>query len=130
MPVIDDALHTAATPLGERLRVAGTAEIAGYDTALTPARIENLFGLLLGLFPSYAPHLDRAAASPWAGLRPVSADGVPLIGRSRYVNLFLNTGHGHLGWTLAAGSARLLADLLLGRPPEIDAGAYDARRPV
>jgi len=130
MPVIDDALHAAATPLGDRLRVAGTAELAGYDTALTPSRIENLFTLLLGLFPSYAPHLDRAAASPWAGLRPVSADGVPLIGRYRYDNLFLNTGHGHLGWTLACGSARLLADLMLGRPPEVEAAAYDAQRAI
>lgn len=130
MPVIDDALHTAATPLGDRLRVAGTAEIAGYDRSLTPARIDNLFGLLLGLFPDYAPRLDRARAQPWAGLRPVSADGVPLIGRTRYDNLFLNAGHGHLGWTLAAGSARLLADLLLGRAPELDPRPYDAcRRP-
>lgn len=128
MPVIDDALHTAATPLGDRLRVAGTAELAGYDTTLTPGRVENLFTLLLGLFPSYAPYLDRAAASPWAGLRPVSADGVPLIGRYRYDNLFLNTGHGHLGWTLACGSARLLADLMLGRAPGVDARAYDAQR--
>lgn len=128
MPVIDDALHAAATPLGTRLRVAGTAEIAGYDTTLTPARIENLFALLLGLFPDYAPRLDRASAQPWAGLRPVSADGVPLIGRTCYDNLFLNAGHGHLGWTLAAGSARLLADLLLGRKPEIDPHPYDARR--
>lgn len=128
MPVIDDALHTAATPLGDRLRVAGTAEIAGYDQALTPARIENLFGLLLTLFPGYAPRLDRASAQPWAGLRPVSADGVPLVGRTRYANLFLNAGHGHLGWTLACGSARLLADLVLGRTPDIDPRPYDARR--
>lgn len=130
MPVIDDALHTAATPLGARLRVAGTAELAGYDTAPTPARIENLFGMLLRLFPSYAPHLDRAAAEPWAGLRPVCADGVPLIGRAGAANLYLNTGHGHLGWTLAAGSARLLADLMLGMRPEIDPAPYEARRKI
>jgi D-amino-acid dehydrogenase len=60
----------------------------------------------------------------------VSADGVPLIGRYRYDNLFLNTGHGHLGWTLACGSARLLADLMLGRPPEVEAAAYDAQRAI
>lgn len=130
MPVIDDALHAAATPLGDRLRVAGTAEIAGYDTAPTPSRIDNLFGLLLNLFPGYTPHLDRARAAPWAGLRPVCADGVPLIGRYRCRNLFLNTGHGHLGWTLAAGSARVLADLMLGAVPEIDARPYDAQRRV
>ena len=130
MPVIDDALHAAATPLGTRLRVAGTAEIAGYDRALTPSRVDNLFKLLVGLFPASAAHLDRATAEPWAGLRPVCADGVPLIGRYRYDNLFLNTGHGHLGWTLACGSARLLADLMLGRPPALDARAYAAERPV
>jgi D-amino-acid dehydrogenase len=128
MPVIDDALHTAATPLGARLRVAGTAEIAGYDVATTPSRVENLFGLLLSLFPSFAPHLDRTRASPWAGLRPVSSDGVPRIGRLRYDNLYANTGHGHLGWTMAAGSGRLLADLVTGRQPGLDATAYDPRR--
>ena len=128
MPVIDDALHAAATPLGSRLRVAGTAEIAGYDTTLNPARIGNLFQLLLELFPSYAPLLDRRNADPWAGLRPVSPDGLPRIGRLGPENLFLNTGHGHLGWTLAAGSGRLLADLVCDRTPEIAAAPYDPRR--
>jgi D-amino-acid dehydrogenase len=127
-PVIDDSLHAAITPLGRRLRVAGTAEFAGYDTALSPARIENLFSLLLNIYPGFAPHLNRSQAQPWAGLRPVSADGVPFIGRLRYENLFLNTGHGHLGWTLAAGSARLLADLMTNKAPEIDAAAYAADR--
>jgi D-amino-acid dehydrogenase len=128
MPVIDDALHTAVTPLGDRLRVAGTAEIAGFNRELTPERVENLFALLLALYPSYAPHLDRAHASPWAGLRPVSADGVPRIGRLKFDNLFVNSGHGHLGWTLSAGSARLLADLVCGHRPAIDPAPYDAQR--
>lgn len=128
MPVIDDALHAAATPLGSRLRVAGTAEIAGYDLALTPARIDNLFTLLLGLFPSYAPLLDRNNAEPWAGLRPMSPDGLPRIGQLGPENLFVNTGHGHLGWTLAAGSGQLLADLICGKPPAIAAAPYDPRR--
>lgn len=130
LPVIDDALHAAVTPLGQRLRVAGTAEFAGYDTALSPARIENLFSLLLSVYPGFAPHLDRSRAQPWAGLRPVSADGVPYIGRLRYDNLYLNTGHGHLGWTLAAGSARLLADIVSGRPAGLDRTAYDPERRV
>jgi len=128
MPVIDDALHAAATPLGARLRVAGTAEIAGYDRALTPARIENLFTLLHGLFPTYPQPLDRAGAEPWAGLRPVSPDGVPRIGQLGYDNLFVNTGHGHLGWTLAAGSGALLAQLVCGRPPQIAPAPYDPNR--
>lgn len=124
MPVIDDAMHLAATPLGRRLRVAGTAELAGDDRSLNPARIENLFRAVLALFPSLAPHLDRAAAQPWAGLRPMSSDGVPRIGRLPYENLWLNTGQGHLGWTLAAGSAQLLADLMTERAPVLDPAAY------
>ncbi len=124
LPVIDDALHTAATPLGRRLRVAGTAEIAGYDVQPTPARIENLFKLLLELFPTYPRPLDRANAAPWAGLRPMSPDGVPRIGQYGFDNLFVNTGHGHLGWTLAVGSGALLADLMLGKAPELAAAPY------
>lgn len=122
MPVIDDAMHLAATPLGRRLRVAGTAEIAGDDRTLNPARIENLFRSVAALFPSLP--LDRSRAQPWAGLRPMSADGVPRIGRLPYENLWLNTGQGHLGWTLAAGSAALLADLMQGRAPALDPAAY------
>ena len=128
MPVIDDYMHIAATPLGQRLRVAGTAEIAGYDTRLTTGRIDNLFGMLLRLFPSFAPHLDRANAAPWAGLRPMSADGVPRIGRLRHENLYVNTGQGHLGWTMSAGSARLLADLIAGRKPHVDPAPYSPER--
>ncbi len=128
MPVIDDALHAAVTPLGERLRVAGTAELAGYDTQPTPARIANLFSLLLELFPSYAPLLDRKSAQPWAGLRPMSPDGVPHIGPLGLENLFVNTGHGHLGWTLATGSGALLADLVCGKAPAIAAAPYDPNR--
>ena len=128
LPVVDDSLHAAITPLGRRLRVAGTAEFAGYDLSLPPARVENLYGLLLGVFPSFAPHLDRGDAAPWAGLRPMTPSGVPLIGRLKFRNLYVNTGHGHLGWTMAAGSARLLADQVFGRPPAIDPTPYDAQR--
>ena len=128
MPVVDDALHAAATPLGTRLRVAGTAEIAGYDTAPNPRRIDNLFELLLELFPSYAPLLDRSKAAPWAGLRPVSADGAPHIGQLGPRNVYVTTGHGHLGWTLAAGSGKLLADLVCGKAPDIAPAPYDPQR--
>jgi D-amino-acid dehydrogenase len=126
--VVDDALHIAATPMGQRLRVAGTAEFAGYDDKLTPSRVENLFDLLLSIFPSFKPHLDRQQCSPWTGFRPVSSDGVPRIGRLKFENLYANTGHGHLGWTLAAGSSRLLADLIGGGRGEIDRAPYDAER--
>jgi D-amino-acid dehydrogenase len=128
LPIIDAAMHAAITPLGDRLRIAGTAEFAGYDTSLASGRINNLFDLLLGVYPSFAPHLDRNAAAPWAGLRPVSADGVPRIGKLALENLYVNAGHGHLGWTFAAGSGRLLADLMMGKPTAIDARPYDAER--
>ena len=130
LPVIDDALHAAVTPLGQRLRVAGTAEFAGYDHRLSPSRIENLYSLLLGIYPSFAPHLDRTRANPWTGLRPVSADGVPYIGQLKFDNLYLNTGHGHLGWTLAAGSGKLLAALMSGQACDIDLQPYRAGRCV
>jgi D-amino-acid dehydrogenase len=127
-PIIDAALHAAITPLGDRLRVAGTAEFAGYDTSLAPGRINNLFDLLLSVYPSFGPHLDRSVASPWAGLRPVSADGVPRIGRMKFENLYVNAGHGHLGWTFCAGSGQMLADLVRGKASAIDARPYDAER--
>lgn len=124
LPVIDAALHSVVTPLGSRLRVTGTAEFAGYDTSCSQARIAKLFSTLLSLYPGIEPHLDRTQARPWAGLRPLSADGVPFIGRTKLANLYLNTGHGHLGWTQATGSAKLIADLVCGTRPAIDAARY------
>jgi len=128
LPIVDAALHAAITPFENRLRVAGTAEFAGYDTSLSAGRINNLFGLLLSVYPSFAPHLDRSNAQPWAGLRPVAADGVPRVGKLKFDNLYVNAGHGHLGWTFAAGSGRLLADLVMKKSTAIDAKPYDAER--
>ena len=128
MPVIDDFLHAAVCPLGDRLRVAGTAEFAGFDLKLTPSRIDNLFQLLTRLYPGYAPHLQREEASRWCGLRPMSVDGVGIMGRTQIPNLFFNTGHGPLGWTMAAGAGRLVADEILERPTEIDLAPYRADR--
>jgi D-amino-acid dehydrogenase len=128
VPVVDDTLHAAVTPLGSRIRVAGTAEFAGYDSRVRAARIDNLFGLLARLYPSSLQHLDRTQAAPWAGLRPMSADGVPIIGPCRIGNLFLNTGHGHLGWSMSVGSARALADHMLNRIPRFDLSAYNISR--
>lgn len=127
-PIVDDALHAAVTPLGNALRVAGTAEIAGFDRRLRPDRIENLLSLLQAILPSFRPYIRRASARPWAGLRPVTPDGVPMIGPTGIPNLYVNTGHGHLGWTLAAGSAELLADLVLGRAPRLEPAPYRAMR--
>jgi len=128
LPVIDDSLHAAVCPLGERLRVAGTAEFTGFDLKLTEGRINNLFSLVTQLYPDFAPHLDRHAAFRWCGLRPMSADGVGLMGRTPLSNLFLNTGHGHLGWTLAAGAGQLVADQIAGQPPALDPAAYALAR--
>jgi len=128
LPIVDAALHAAITPFENRLRVAGTAEFAGYDAPPNAGRINNLFDLLLSVYPSFAPHLDRSNAQPWAGLRPVAADGVPRVGTLKFDNLYVNAGHGHLGWTFAAGSGRLLADLVMKKSTAIDAKPYDAER--
>ena len=116
--VMDETYKVAITRLGDRIRVGGTAEIAGYDTTLRPARRGPLLRSLGDLFPSAG---DVVRASFWCGLRPMTPDGTPVLGRSpQFPNLFLNTGHGTLGWTMAAGSGRVLADLVSGRQAEID----------
>lgn len=113
----DETKKTAISRLGNRLRAAGTAELAGYDTSLSTARCNAILARLEQLFPGAC---DYALAQRWAGLRPATPSNVPLVGRTRYRNLFLNTGHGTLGWTLACGSGRAVADLMGGRPPEVD----------
>jgi D-amino-acid dehydrogenase len=128
MPVIDDFLHAAVCPLGARLRVAGTAEFAGYDLRLTPSRIANLFKLLKLLYPAVEPHLDPATVQAWTGLRPMSADGVGIMGATPIRNLFLNTGHGPLGWTMAAGAGKLVAGEIVGAPTALDLAAYRLAR--
>jgi D-amino-acid dehydrogenase len=124
LPVIDDALHAAVVPLGTRLRVAGTAEFAGMDFNVRPERIDNLLELLAALYPSISARLDRWSGRVWTGLRPMSADGLPFVGATSVEGLYVNAGHGHLGWTLAAGSAHLLADLIAGEPTAIDPAPY------
>lgn len=117
----DDEHRLVFSRLGNRLRVAGTAEFAGYDTSINTLRCEALLARAFTLFPHAG---RRRGVEFWAGLRPATPSNVPLIGRSRYRNLFVNTGHGTLGWTMACGSGRLLADLVSGRTPEIDAADY------
>lgn len=128
MPVIDDHLHAAVCPLGDRLRVAGTAEFTGHDLTLTRGRIENLFALVLKLYPEFAPHLRRDTATQWTGLRPMSCDGVGIMGGTAVPGIYLNTGHGPLGWTMAAGAGRLVADEILGIAPALDLAAYRLAR--
>lgn len=118
--LVDDALHAVMTPLGATLRLAGTAEFGGFDRALRVGRVQALWKLLAALSPSLARAVDRDAATAWCGLRPMSADGKPYIGATPIAGLYVNTGHGHLGWTQAAGSASLLAQLLTGTRTDID----------
>ncbi|HEY2338324.1 MAG TPA: D-amino acid dehydrogenase [Burkholderiales bacterium] len=108
----DEAHKIVISRLGNRLRAAGTAELAGYDTGVNEARCAAIVRRIRELFPrlAAAPAVDN-----WAGLRPATPNNVPVIGRTRLENLFLNTGHGTLGWTLACGSGRALADLVSGR---------------
>jgi D-amino-acid dehydrogenase len=125
---IDDAMHAAVVPLGSHLRVVGTAEFAGHDRTLRAERVDNLFNLLEALYPRISAGIDRNKARAWTGSRPMSADGLPFIGATRVRGLYVNAGHGHLGWTLAAGSARLLTDLILGVSTTIDPAPYRATR--
>jgi D-amino-acid dehydrogenase len=113
----DESYKVVLTRLGNRLRAAGTAELCGYDLTLRPARLATLAHVVRDLFPSAG---DLANAEPWAGLRPMTPDNPPVIGPSPYQNLFLNTGHGTLGWTMACGSGKVLSDLVAGRAPDID----------
>ncbi len=126
LPICDDDFHAVVVPLEGMIRVAGTAELAGYDLSLPEARIQNLLTLVRQVLP--AAGFERAQAKPWCGLRPMSVDGVPIIGPTPIGNLWLNTGHGHLGWTMAAGSGQLLSDLLTGGSPSVSPEAYALAR--
>lgn len=116
--VMDETYKVATTRLGRRVRVGGTAEIAGYDLSLRPSRRRPLEFSVTDLFGTAG---KVEGASFWCGLRPMTPDGPPVIGRAGPKGLYLNTGHGTLGWTMACGSGRLIADLVSGREPEIDA---------
>ncbi|MGB6103739.1 MAG: D-amino acid dehydrogenase [Pusillimonas sp.] len=113
----DSAHKVVYARLGNQLRMAGTAELSGYSRALNTIRCENMAQLARELFPTA---LDFDNVRYWSGLRPTTPSNVPLIGRTKIQNLYLNTGHGTLGWTMGVGSGRALADLICGRKPEPD----------
>jgi D-amino-acid dehydrogenase len=115
--VMDETHKVAVTRLGDRIRVGGTAELAGYTLKLHPARKKTLSHVVSDLFPDGG---DVARAEFWCGLRPMTPDGTPVIGATPVTNLFLATGHGTLGWTMAAGTGRVLADVISGRSAGID----------
>jgi len=112
----DEAFKIVISRLGERLRAAGTAELAGYDTSVNEVRCAAILRRVRQLFPQLGA---VSVVENWAGLRPATPSNLPLIGRSALRNLYLNTGHGTLGWTLACGSGRALADLVSGRRPDV-----------
>jgi len=115
--VMDETYKVAITRLGDRIRVGGTAELAGFSLRLRRPRRATLEHSVTDLFPRGG---DVAEARFWTGLRPMTPDGTPVVGPTRFRNLHLNTGHGTLGWTMACGSGRVLADLVTGRKPEIE----------
>ena len=113
----DEAHKLVFARLGDRLRIAGTAELNGYNTEINQVRCQAIVKRTMELFPDAG---DPGQAQYWAGLRPATPSNIPCIGRTKYPNLYLNTGHGTLGWTHACGSGRILADIVGGRKPEVD----------
>lgn len=119
--LIDDEHKMVYSRLGQRLRVAGTAEFSGYDTSLSPQRWQALRQRAQSLFPTAGDFADPdpQAFNPWCGLRPSTPDGAPILGETPIRGLYLNTGHGTLGWTMACGSGQLVSDMICGTPPAI-----------
>jgi D-amino-acid dehydrogenase len=130
--VLDETYKVAVTRLGDRIRVGGTAELAGYSLNLRAARRVTLNHVVTDLFPRGG---DVSCASFWCGLRPMTPDGTPIIGPTPIQGLLLATGHGTLGWTMAAGTGRVIADMVSGHAPEIDVSGlamarYSVGRPI
>jgi D-amino-acid dehydrogenase len=117
-PTIDDENLFGLVPIGDRLRVTGSAEIAGYDATVSSARAEAMIERVIKIFPGFADCYDKATAKVWTGLRPVTPTGTAFMGRTRIENLFVNAGHGHLGWTLGSGAGRWMAGMVTGRSSE------------
>jgi len=123
--VMDETHKVAVTRLGDRIRVGGTAELAGYTLQLHEARRETLTHVVTDLFPRGG---DAGRAEFWCGLRPMTPDGTPVVGPTRLPNLYLATGHGTLGWTMAAGTGRVMADVISGRAPGVDLAGLTVER--
>ncbi len=113
---IDEESLVAYTPMGNRLRVTATAEFSGYRVDHSPDDFRHMTSVVKGLFPDGA---DYSRAEYWAGLRPMTPEGTPILGATRFKNLWMNTGQGHMGWTMSHGAGRLVADLIAGRKPAV-----------
>lgn len=123
--IMDETYKIAITRLDKRVRIGGMAELAGFNLALNPRRLKTLEMVMNDLFPQSG---DISNATCWTGLRPMTPDGTPIIGATHHANLWLNTGHGTLGWTMACGSARILADLIARRTTAIRADDFGIER--
>ncbi len=128
LPVVDETLHAAITPLGGALRIAGTAEIAGFNNSQNAKDLTPLLGMLRAIYPDLATGKTVRNGAPWHGFRPVSADGIPYIGETKVKGLAVNTGQAHMGWTLCAGSGDLLADIILERKTAIKSRNFCPKR--
>ena len=127
-PVNDEGMHVAIVPINGKLRTVEIAEFAGYDDTLSTQIFRHLDRLTKSVYPNLAQTIDGCKQEPWVGFRPMSADGLPYIGETFSKGLWVNTGHGHLGWTLAAGSAELLADLIMGKSGALDTSTFTVTR--
>ncbi|SDS13935.1 D-amino acid dehydrogenase small subunit [Halopseudomonas litoralis] len=123
--MLDETYKVAITRFDNRIRVGGMAEIRGYDLKIDPRKGQTLKMIVEDLFPEGG---DTSTIDLWTGLRPATPDGTPIIGKTRYRNLFLNTGHGTLGWTMSCGSARLLADMMSKKTSAISTAGFDISR--
>jgi D-amino-acid dehydrogenase len=119
MSVMDHSRFYGLMRIGDRLRVSGSAEVTGYDTAPAAVRCEALVRNVLEVFPGFSACLAAAKPVRWAGLRPTTPDGSPVLGATPLANLFVNAGHGPQGWSTSCGSARIVADVVAGQEPAI-----------
>jgi len=125
VPTVDEENLVAVTRMGDRMRMTAIAEFSGYDNAHRPEDFQGMIDAARDLYPDSC---DFAKPSYWSCLRPMTPDGPPIVGRGKQKNLWLNTGHGHMGWTMACGTGRIATDLIQGREPEIDVSGMGPER--
>ena len=128
LPVMDDLLKVAVAPFGNRLRIAGTAEFTGWDRTLNEVRARAVLTTGTKVFPTLGAHAARVGAKFWTALRPMSHDGLPFVGGTAAAGIFVNAGHGAMGFGYACGAGKLLADIVSGTTPAIDPAPYAAAR--
>ncbi len=129
LPVVDDELHVAVTPMGNKVRLVGTAEFCGYDPEINPARIDLVRRSGLEIYPQLEAVIDgKEPELEWGGHRPMTPDCLPILGKCGFDNLYLNTGHGYLGWTTGSGTSQAVADLVAGRTPGLKMADYALNR--